>query len=134
MAKVIGIGGIFLQFKGETKLVHDWYEQHLGLPMSQYGTGFIEGDQLMLVSFERTASDKMPLLNFRVDDVRTMIEHLKAEGCKILSDVVEYPYGLFAGFEDPFGNYIELWEAYTEEYKRMVQDEIVRYKLTKDDR
>jgi hypothetical protein len=32
---------------------------------------------------------------------------------------------------DPFGNPIELWEAKAEEYRKLVENEIVNYKVNK---
>ena len=45
MAKTIGVGGVFLGLKGDDRQLRDWYEEHLRLDMSPYGTGFIEGEQ-----------------------------------------------------------------------------------------
>ena len=40
MGKIIGLGGVFLQFKGDKQKVQDWYETYLKCDMSAYGTGF----------------------------------------------------------------------------------------------
>jgi len=128
MAKAVGIGGVFLHFKGDEKEVMDWYEKHLGFDMTPYGTGFIEGTQYVLLSFKRGDNPDSPFLNIRVDDIDTLMEHLKKEGVQVLSEVKEYPYGKFSQFKDPFGNPIELWEVYPNEYIKMVQKEILDYK------
>lgn len=128
MAKAVGIGGVFLHFEGEEKEVMDWYEKHLGLDMTPYGTGFIEGTQYVLLSFKRGNKPNTPYLNIRVDDIDTIMDNLKDIGCEVLSDVTEYPYGKFSQFKDPFGNAIELWEVYEEEYIKMVKKEIEDYK------
>ena len=132
MAKAIGIGGVFLHFEGPEQDVKDWYELHLGFDMTPYGTGFIDGRQFILVSFKRGNNENTPYLNIRVDDIDSVMEHLKQEGVKILADTEEYPYGKFSQFIDPFGNAIELWEVYEEEYIKMVQKEINEYKLKKN--
>jgi len=131
MGKVVGVGGIFLGLKGNDQEIRDWYETHLKLDMTPYGTGFITGDQLLLVSFTRTENSNSPYINFRVDNIEEVINHIQSEGCKITSKIEEYPYGKFAQFEDPFGNFIELWEPYIDEYKKMVEQEINNYKTKK---
>lgn len=126
MAKIVGLGGVFLQFKGEKKDVQRWYKDFFGLTMSDYGTGFTEGEQLLLVTFKRLREDG-PLLNFRVDDIDELFDKIKRHNLEIVDDVKEYEYGKFGQFEDPFGNVIELWEANTDSYKRMVEKEIEEY-------
>src|SRR5690554_4983687 len=131
MAKVIGIGGIFAHFKGETKSLYDWYEKNLGLDFSAYGTGFISGEQLMVLTFKRDDNQDMPYLNFRVDDIKALMNHLKSLNTEIISDIKDYDYGKFATIRDPFGNPIELWEADHEAYKALVEQELNQYKLNK---
>ena len=46
MGKVVGRAG-------EEKEVMNWYEKELGFDMTDYGTGFTEGRQLVLLSFKR---------------------------------------------------------------------------------
>ena len=70
----------------------------------------------------------MPYLNFRVDNIASIIEHLKKEKVEILSDIQNFDYGKFATFKDPFDNVIELWEANEEEYRRLVEIELKNYK------
>ena len=131
MGKAIGVGGVFLKFNGDDQQLRDWYEEHLQIKMSPYGTSFIEGDQLTLVSFTRGDSPTTPSINFRVDNIDEVISHLRSIGCEITSDIAEYPYGKFAHFRDPFDNYIELWEPYEDEYRKMVQEEILAYQEKK---
>lgn len=125
MAKILGVGGVFLSFKGDKDELHRWYYEHLGLLMSDYGTGFFEGGQLMLITFSKEmASDA--IINFRVDDIEGMMKCLIHEGLET-SEISHYPYGKFAHFLDPFGNKIELWEPNEENYREMVHQEIIRY-------
>jgi uncharacterized glyoxalase superfamily protein PhnB len=128
MAKAVGIGGVFLHFKGDEKEVMDWYEKNLGFDMTPYGTGFIEGTQYVLLSFKRGEESTSPYLNIRVDDIDTIMSDLKKQGIEVISETQEYPYGKFSQFKDPFGNSIELWEVYEEEYVKMVKKEIADYK------
>jgi lactoylglutathione lyase len=127
MAKAVGIGGVFLHFKGDEKEIFKWYEANLGLNMSPYGTGFIDGEQLVLLSFKRSGTEG-PYLNLRVDEIEPLIIKFKSEGLRIVTDIKTFDYGKFAQFEDPFGNVVELWEPNVEVYKKMVKKEIEDYK------
>lgn len=131
MAKAVGIGGLFLEFQGDKEGLHSFYREHLGLDMSPYGTGFISGEQMMLLSFKRDF-DNAPLINFRVDDLEGMLAHLRDIGLET-DELADYEYGKFAHFTDPFGNYIELWEPYEEEYRKMVKSEIESYEKSLED-
>lgn len=132
MAKAIGLGGVFIHLKGDSKALFDWYETYLGLEFSDYGTGFISGHQLMVISFKRVDNSNAPILNFRVDDIETIMSNLKNHQIKIISDITNYDYGKFSTIEDPFGNQIELWEANEIEYIRLVEQELLSYKKKKN--
>lgn len=125
MAKAIGVGGLFLNFNGEKDALHSFYQRYLGLDMSEYGSGFIQGEQMMLLSFKRE-SEEMPLINFRVDHLEEIMNELRGIGL-VTDEIADYEYGRFAHFTDPFGNYIELWEPHEENYREMVQAEIEKY-------
>ncbi len=43
-------------------------------------------------------------LFFKTDDCRATFEELKAKGVEFSQEPTEQPYGLDAGFRDPFGN------------------------------
>lgn len=119
------MGGVFLDFMGEREALHKWYHETLGLDMTNYGTGFLEGRQLMLVSFKRDF-ENAAIINFRVDDIVAVVERLKQHKVEVRG-IDDYPYGKFTQFTDPFGNKIELWEAKEEEYLKMVKAEIEAY-------
>jgi len=125
MAGVIGLGGVFIDFKGDKEALHQWYEKNLSCEMSAYGSGFTSGQQLMLISFKRNEGDA--LINFRVDDLNTLLKRIKADGGQVLK-LEETPYGDFAHILDPFDNIIELWQAEEGHYKKMVKEEIEAYK------
>ena len=131
MGKAIGIGGVFIHLKGEEKELFDWYEKHLGMDFSSYGSGFTTGKQLMIISFKRSDNPKLPLINLRVDDIESIINDLKNEKIEIISDITDYDYGKFATFIDPFDNPIELWEANEEKYIEMVKKELEDYKTNR---
>jgi len=131
VAKAIGIGGVFIHMQGDSKALFDWYEKYLGLEFSAYGSGFLQGPQLMVLTFKRDDNPLMPYLNLRVDDIEAIINNMKKHKVKIVSDIAEYPYGKFATFKDPFGNVVELWEADREAYIKMVEEELEKYKKNK---
>lgn len=131
MTGITGIGGIFLNFAGDKDTLHRWYHKTLGLDMTDYGTGFLEGRQMMLVSFKRDSEDA-PIINFRVDDLEAFSNKLKSQDVDV-KQIDEFEYGKFMQFVDPFGNLIELWEPYEEVYLKMVKQEIEGYlKKTSD--
>ena len=125
MAKIIGIGGLFLNFEGDKELLHNWYHEVMGFEMTDYGSGFLDGRQMMLLSFKRDF-ENAPLINFRVEDIEAISDKLKEENLDV-KDIAEYDYGKFMQFIDPFGNLIELWEPYEEPYLNMVRGEIEGY-------
>lgn len=128
MGRVIGLGGVFIHLNGNQEALFDWYEKHLGLDFSNYGTGFIEGEQLMFIGLKRTPESQAPQLNFRVDDIDSIVHHLKEQNIHLLSEIKTYDYGKFVIFEDPFKNQIELWEANSDTYKTMVLKEIQNHR------
>lgn len=44
MAKVLGLGGVFLRAL-DPKALHQWYHEHLGEPLSEHGQAIFEGDE-----------------------------------------------------------------------------------------
>jgi predicted enzyme related to lactoylglutathione lyase len=50
------------------------------------------------------------MVNYRVADLRGLLEALEAEGCDVLKRVDESEYGKFGWVLDPEGNKVELWE------------------------
>ncbi len=58
--------------------------------------------------FEPSVSPFM--INFRVKNLKTLLEKLKEEGVNAVSEVIEEEYGRFGWILDPEGNKIKLWE------------------------
>jgi predicted enzyme related to lactoylglutathione lyase len=50
------------------------------------------------------------MMNYRVENLKELLEALKKEGVTIVGTVEEYDYGKFGWILDPEGNKIELWE------------------------
>jgi predicted enzyme related to lactoylglutathione lyase len=50
------------------------------------------------------------MLNFRVDDLDAMLQHLRGSGVTVLREEDEDGIGRFAWIADPQGNRVELWQ------------------------
>lgn len=50
------------------------------------------------------------MVNYRVADLRALLEALRDEGCNVMERVEESDYGKFGWVVDPEGNKVELWE------------------------
>ncbi|HAF35232.1 MULTISPECIES: VOC family protein [Sphingobacterium] len=121
MKKVTGIGGIFFKCK-DSKAVNEWYKAHLGFDTTPYGTSFewLEKDSgkegiTQWNPFPESSdyfhpSEKDFMINYRVDNLETLVEELKSQGVTILDDIATYDYGKFVHIVDPEGNKIQLWE------------------------
>jgi predicted enzyme related to lactoylglutathione lyase len=115
MAKVVGIGGVFLKAK-DPKALLKWYGENLGIPVSDYGFASFEGPEAVGTTafsfFPEAKADggEQAVVNFRVDSLAGVIEKLEAAGVKVDPKRDEYDFGLFGWFWDPEGNKVELWE------------------------
>lgn len=50
------------------------------------------------------------MINFRVQNLDTMVKQLRAANIDVLIDSETYPNGQFARLQDPEGNPVELWQ------------------------
>jgi predicted enzyme related to lactoylglutathione lyase len=50
------------------------------------------------------------MINYRVDDLLSLIKVLKEEGCNVLDKINDSEYGKFVWVIDPEGNKVELWQ------------------------
>ena len=133
MKKVTGIGGIFFKTK-DPKIISDWYGDHLGLVINPYGSVFEfrqgaapdkKGYTVWSPFKEDTdyfaPSEEPYMVNYRVADLKALIEDLRNKGVKIVGEIEEFEYGKFAHIMDPEGRKIELWEpideVFTKEYE-----------------
>lgn len=126
MKRVTGIGGIFFKCQ-DPKKMSEWYKNHLGFEANEYGAKFEwrEKDNESKTSYtlwspfsEKTKyfepSSKDFMINYRVEDLVSLVEVLKNEGVTVLGEIQSYDYGKFVHILDPEGNKIELWEAVDE--------------------
>lgn len=122
LKRVTGIGGIFFKCK-DPKNIKEWYKIHLGFNTDEYGTNFAwyqGSDSTKRGStqwspfsektkyFEPSAKDFM--INYRVNNLKLLVEALRKEGVNIVDTIETYDYGKFIHIMDPEGNKIELWE------------------------
>ncbi|HYM95271.1 MAG TPA: VOC family protein [Chitinophagaceae bacterium] len=127
MKRVTGIGGVFVKAK-EPKALAAWYDKYLGFSFGEnlYVTfnGINENNAAVggntVFSFLKEdskyfdPSDSSFMINFRVEDLRSLLEKLKEEGVEIVGEILEGEYGKFGWIMDPEENKIELWEPVDE--------------------
>ena len=134
MARVTGIGGIFLRAR-DPKALSAWYAKHLGISVTPYGASFIwsecdqpEGAGKGLTAWNIFPADtkyfgpdanpvQQTMVNYRVDDLDALLDQLRAAGVQIDPHRDDADYGRFAWICDPEGNRIELWQPLPEAQK-----------------
>jgi predicted enzyme related to lactoylglutathione lyase len=129
--KVTGIGGIFFKCKDPNKM-REWYQTHLGLNVNKYGAVFEwrQGTDTTKKGFtqwslfgEKTKyfapSEKDFMINYRVENLVSLVESLKKEGVTITDTIESVNYGKFVHIMDMEGNKVELWEPNDLEYDKL---------------
>ena len=123
MKRVTGIGGIFFKAKDASAL-RAWYKRHLGIDVQTWGGASFDwtdadgkpvaGTTAWLIGTQESkqfAPSEAPfMVNYRVEDVRALVQALKEEGCQVLDKVEDSEFGVFAWVMDPEGNKVELWQ------------------------
>ncbi len=123
MNRVTGIGGIFFKAK-DPKAMQAWYKRHLGIDVQDWGGAAFDWTDGAgkpvggTTAWSITSADDDSfapstatfMVNYRVADLRALLEALKGEGCNVLDKVDESEYGKFGWVIDPEGNKVELWE------------------------
>jgi len=123
MAKVTGIGGVFLKARSDGKALAAWYQEHLGVPVQDWGGAALKWPEDKAEDGGVTAwaiakadskwfapSESSFMINYRVDDLDGLLAQLKAKGVAIQQGPETHENGHFAWILDPDGNKIELWE------------------------
>ena len=126
MARVTGIGGIFLRSK-DPKALAAWYVEMLGIELSPYGGAtFLWTDEVPASTGMTTWSlfpedtpyfgpgTQRAMVNYRVDDMDALLAKLTAAGVSIDPKRDDSEYGRFAWITDPEGNRLELWQPLPE--------------------
>lgn len=123
MKRVTGIGGVFFHAK-DPKALCAWYKRHLGMDIQEWGgTAFTwtdadgkptGGTTIWSVggadSNQFAPSTSNFMINYRVDDLASLLQALRAEGCQVLEKTDDSEYGKFGWVMDPEGNKVELWQ------------------------
>jgi len=120
MKKVTGIGGVFFKCKDPKKMT-EWYQKHLGLETNPYGATFewyespdsTSKAQTQWTPFPETTDyfEKDFMINYRVENMESLVEELRKEGVTIVDEIETYDYGKFIHILDAEGNKVQLWEA-----------------------
>jgi predicted enzyme related to lactoylglutathione lyase len=119
MAKVIGLGGIFFKARDPGALA-DWYAQHLGLRVEEWGgvrfdddpahPGYTVWSPFAADTTYFAPSTQPYMLNFRVDDLDGLFAQLREAGVTTDDAIEDSEYGRFLRIMDPEGTRIELWQ------------------------
>jgi predicted enzyme related to lactoylglutathione lyase len=123
MKRVTGIGGVFFKSK-DPKKITEWYQKHLGLDTNPYGATFewyespdsTKKAQTQWTPFPESTKYFEPsqqdfMINYRVENLETLVEELKKEGVTIVDKIEAFDYGKFVHILDGEGNKVQLWEA-----------------------
>jgi predicted enzyme related to lactoylglutathione lyase len=129
--RVTGIGGIFFKCKDPKKL-KEWYKTHLGLATNAYGSvfewyqgadstrkGFLQWSPFSEKTKYFEPSTKDFMINYRVENLTSLVSELKKNGVIVVDTISSYSYGKFVHIMDPEGNNLELWEPNDAEYDKM---------------
>ena len=132
--KVIGIGGIFFKSKDPAK-IKEWYQKNLGLKTDEYGTmfefrdvddpehkGYLQWSPFSDKTEYFEPSQKEFMINYRVENLESLLKELSKEGVEIIGEMETYEYGKFAHIMDPEGNKIELWEPIDAVFTKQNED------------
>jgi predicted enzyme related to lactoylglutathione lyase len=122
MARVTGIGGVFLRSK-DPKAMAKWYAEKLGIQLSDFNGAAFQWSDEVPAGTGMTAWSAFPhdtdyfgegqqaaMVNYRVDDLDALLESLEAAGVWIDPKRDDQSYGRFAWIRDCDGNRVELWQ------------------------
>src|SRR4026209_946833 len=97
MARVTGIGGVFLKSKDDSAALAAWYRKHLGMPLEDWGGAILrwpedkaEDKGLTVWSLAKkdskwfSPSESSFMINYRVDDMDALLTQLRAGGVEIV--------------------------------------------------
>ncbi len=120
------VGGAFIYSENPEELAL-WYKKYLCI---DYNIATAGGASVASFYYRNDENAKRPLfawaiikskyrtkdeqdsymINYKVNDLNKMIEHLKSLGITI-TDIKSNKKGIFTRIFDPEGNYIQIWEA-----------------------
>ncbi len=124
VAKVTGIGGVFIKAKNNQKALAEWYQKNLGVKLEDWGGAILnwkddkaeDGGVTVWHAVEKDSDLFKPsesgfMINYRIDNMDAMLAQLRANGVKTLKGPESHENGKFLWLLDPDGNKVELWEA-----------------------
>ncbi|WP_018127176.1 VOC family protein [Balneola vulgaris] len=133
--RVKGIGGVFLK-ADDPKATSEWYKKHLGIKSGQWGgtfqwkksnnpsqNGYTAWSIFKSDTEYTNPSTKDAMINYRVEDLESLLKTLKEEGVEVIGEMESFEYGKFGWIMDPNGYKIELWEPNDEEYEKLSTDD-----------
>src|SRR5215218_6237330 len=107
MKKVTGIGGVFFKCK-DPEMMKEWYKTHLGMEVGDYGANFKWRQSEDPSKTGSTAWNTFPetskyfdpsvkdfMINYRVENIETLVEELRKENITVLDNIESYDYGKF---------------------------------------
>jgi len=114
---------VFFKAK-DPKALAEWYRTHLGMNVEDWGGvafRWVTEDNPAGIGttiwspFKEDTSYFAPssasfMVNYRAQDLHTVLAALRAEGCSVVDKVDESEYGKFGWVIDPEGNKLELWQ------------------------
>lgn len=123
MKRVTGIGGVFIKSRNPEEL-KAWYRTHLGMDIQDWGgmafswstpenpnpNGVTVWSVFKDSSQYFEPSQAKFMINYRVEDLQTVLDALRSEGCNVDTRTEESEFGKFGWVMDPDGNRVELWE------------------------
>ena len=123
MARVTGVGGVFLRSK-DPKALTRWYAENLGVKLSDFnGVSFQWSDEVPAgtgmtawsafpqnTKYFGEGENQQAMINYRVDDLDALLIQLEAAGVWIDPHRDDQSYGKFAWVKDCDGNRLELWQ------------------------
>ena len=123
MSRVVGIGGVFIKAK-DPQALRAWYRDYLEMDIEEWGgmvffwnskDGPGEGGTTTWSIFDESTeyfgqSPSRCMINFIVNDLDTVLNALRNEGCDVDQKIEESEYGRFGWVMDPEDNRVELWE------------------------
>ncbi|HLI75304.1 MAG TPA: VOC family protein [Acidobacteriaceae bacterium] len=125
MARVTGIGGVFLR-SGDPARLAKWYAEHLGIKLAHGNAAVMDWTDEVPAGTGTTAWSVFPqdtkyfgteqtppqavMINYRVDDLDSLLETLASAGVWIDPHREAHEYGSFAWIRDCDGNRLELWQ------------------------
>ncbi len=131
MTRATGIGGIFFKVADPEK-TRQWYKDHLQLGTDDYGSNFEwrQADEGTAKGFTQWSPFKQSsdyfagqfMINYRVTNLEALVEELRAKGVEIVDQIDSQEIGKFVHIIDGDGTRVELWEAFDDEYDKMVGD------------